>query len=83
MSNIINLKNLTSQISKIAPRKNLPGGGRKVGTGKFLEPTSVVRIPSSQKPIIQAFLTAKLAINLDAVTEFEIWGVVTGSFRRF
>ena len=75
MSNIINLKNLTSQISKIAPRKNLPGGGRKVGTGKFLEPTSVVRIPSSQKPVIQAFLTAyqqkKLAVNLDAVTEFE------------
>jgi DNA polymerase V len=64
-----------SEISKIAPRKNQPGGGRKVGTGKFREPTSVVRIPASQEPVIKDFLAAyqrkRLATTLDAITEFE------------
>lgn len=38
------------------PRKNKPGAGRKVGTGKFQEPTMAIRIPSSQKPVIVDFL---------------------------
>jgi DNA polymerase V len=39
-------------------RKNSPGAGRKVGTGKFGEPTSVLRIPESQKGIIVDYLEA-------------------------
>jgi DNA polymerase V len=43
--------------------KPTPGGkrlnaGRKVGTGKFGEPTTVLRIPISQKPVIIDFLAA-------------------------
>ncbi|MDG1074048.1 MAG: translesion error-prone DNA polymerase V autoproteolytic subunit [Methylophilaceae bacterium] len=34
------------------------GAGRKVGTGKFGEPTEVLRIPSSQKAVISDFLAA-------------------------
>lgn len=65
-----------SSISKVAPRKNQPGGGRKVGTGKFREPTSVLRVPSSQTPVIKDFLAAyqrkRLTSDLDAVTEIEL-----------
>jgi DNA polymerase V len=32
--------------------------GRKTGTGKFGEPTAVVRVPASQKPLIADFLAA-------------------------
>ncbi|MES2014056.1 MAG: translesion error-prone DNA polymerase V autoproteolytic subunit [Pseudomonadota bacterium] len=70
----MNSENLN--ISKIAPRKNLPGAGRKVGTGKFREPTSVLRIPTSQAPVIKDFLAAyqrkRLTSDLDAVTEIEL-----------
>lgn len=52
------------------------GAGRKVGTGKFREPTSVVRIPTSQEPVIRDFLAAyqkkRLNMDMDAVTEFEL-----------
>ncbi len=34
------------------------GAGCKVGTGKFGEPTEVLRIPSSQKAVISDFLVA-------------------------
>ena len=55
-------------------RKNKPGAGRKVGTGKFKEPTTVMRIPTTQEPVIHDFLAAyqrkKLSDNLDVVTEF-------------
>ncbi len=65
-----------SKVSKIAPRKNQPGAGRKVGTGKFGEPTSVLRIPSSQAPVIKDFLAVyqrkRLAADLDVITEFEL-----------
>lgn len=65
-----------SKISKIAPRKNRPGAGRKVGTGKFREATSVVRIPASQEPVIKDFLAAyqrkRLTSDLDALSEFEL-----------
>ncbi len=52
------------------------GAGRKVGSGKFGEPTSVVRIPTSQEPVIKDFLAAyqkkRMSTDLDAVTEFEL-----------
>ena len=52
------------------------GAGRKVGTGKFGEETSVLRIPSSQAPIIKDFLAAyqrkRLTSDLDAVSEIEL-----------
>lgn len=51
-------KNDEEKVSKIAPRQNRAGGGRKVGTGKFGEPTLVVRVPESQAPVIKDFLTA-------------------------
>lgn len=48
------------------------GAGRRVGSGKFREPTSVVRIPASQEPVIKDFLAAyqkkRLNTNLDSVT---------------
>jgi len=51
------------------------GAGRKVGTGKFGEATTVVRIPESQAPVIQDFLAAyqrkRLKVDIDAVVEFE------------
>jgi DNA polymerase V len=51
------------------------GAGRKVGTGKFREPTSVVRIPASQEPVIKDFLAAyqrkRLKTDIDEVGEFE------------
>jgi DNA polymerase V len=56
-------------------RKNKPGQGRKVGTGKFKEPTTIVRIPETQVHVIKDFLAAyqrkKLVENLDVVTKFE------------
>jgi DNA polymerase V len=52
------------------------GAGRRVGSGKFREPTSVVRIPTSQEPVIKDFLTAyqkkRLNTDLNAVSEFEL-----------
>ena len=52
------------------------GAGRKAGSGKFQEATSVVRIPTSQEPVIKDFLAAyqrkKLSTDLDVVTEFEL-----------
>lgn len=54
--------------------------GRRVGTGKFKEPTTVVRIPESQKAAVTNFLetyTRKqqqglFKLNLDQVEEFEL-----------
>lgn len=72
-------KNDEAQVNKIAPRQNRAGAGRKVGTGKFGEPTMVVRVPESQVAIIKDFLVAyqrkKLAPDLpvlDAITEFAL-----------
>lgn len=52
------------------------GAGRKPGTGKFGEPTAVLRVPVSQKAQIKDFLSAyrqkKLHADLDAVAEFEL-----------
>jgi len=52
------------------------GAGRRIGSGKFREPTSVVRIPTSQEPVIKDFLAAyqkkRLSIDLDVVNGFEL-----------
>jgi DNA polymerase V len=73
------------EIESNFPRKNRPGGGRKVGTGKFHEATSVVRIPVSQEPMIKDFLAAyqrkKLTADLDAIDEFEIPALHTQSIK--
>ena len=65
-----------SNVSKIALRKNKPGAGRKVGSGKFGENTSVLRVPNSQAPVIKDFLAAyqrkKLSHHLDIVSDFEL-----------
>lgn len=53
--------------------KRAPGAGRKVGTGKFGEPTSVLRVPTSQTAVIKDFLSAyqhkRLSHDVDAVAE--------------
>ena len=58
------------------------GAGRKIGTGKFGESTTVVRIPESQAPVIKDFLAAyqrkKVKADIDAVTEFE-WPALYGT----
>lgn len=59
------------------------GAGRKAGTGKFREPTSVLRIPESQTSVIKDFLSAYSPIEIKEGISFEVWGVVIGSFRRF
>jgi len=60
-----------TNVSKISPRKNQPGAGRKVGSGKFGEPTAVLRVPTSQSPVIKDFLAAyqrkKLMVDIDAI----------------
>ena len=65
-----------TNVSKIAPRKNQPGAGRKVGSGKFGEPTAVLRVPTSQSPVIKDFLAAyqrkKLMVDIDAISAFEL-----------
>ena len=51
-----------------------PNAGRKSGTGKFGEPTSVVRVPESQKPVIVDFLAAYQRKQLlDDAIEFSSW----------
>lgn len=54
------------------------GSGRKHGTGTYMEATSVIRVPDSQKPVIASFLEAyakkqrlrQMEGNLDIVGEF-------------
>jgi DNA polymerase V len=68
------MKNISDK--KIGGKRQ--GAGRKVGTGKFQEATTVLRIPVSQKPAISDFLEAykrkqidaDLKHNLDAVDTF-------------
>lgn len=65
-----------SKNSDLTTRKNLPGQGRKPGTGIFGESTVALRIPSSQEPVIKDFLVAyrrkKLSSDLDMVSNFEL-----------
>ncbi|MDO9233597.1 MAG: S24 family peptidase [Methylotenera sp.] len=56
------------------PKRNIKKVlGRRIGTGKFKESTSVLRVPDSQKPIILSFLDAyekKLKSNTDLDESF-------------
>ncbi len=51
-----------------------PGAGRKVGTGKFGEPTSALRVPESQKGIINDYLEIvrlkKKQLPIEGLPEF-------------
>ncbi len=48
--------------------------GRKTGTGKFGEPTAVMRVPESQKPVIADFLAAyQRKQQLEDAIEFSSW----------
>ena len=54
------------------------GSGRKTGTGKFQEPTKVIRVPTSQEPVIADFLkayarkqqTQDYKVDIDPVGDF-------------
>lgn len=52
------------------------GAGRKPGTGLYKEPTTVMRVPSSQKVVIRDFLSAyakkQAAQGLDGIKEFAL-----------
>ena len=70
---------MDKQITQI--QVNLRGGkresaGRKLGTGKFREATTVLRMPSSQLPVVKDFLAAyqrkKLSADLDVVGEIAL-----------
>jgi len=61
------------------------GAGRKAGTGKFREPTSVIRIPESQAPVIKDFLASyqrkRLRNSFDAVSDFELPPVILSTIE--
>jgi DNA polymerase V len=69
MSNIQNKKSIGKQGGM------REGAGRKVGTGKFGEPTFVLRVPISQSAKIKDFLSAyqqkRMKVDMDSVGEFE------------
>ena len=50
--------------------------GRKLGTGKFKEATTVIRMPASQLPVVKDFLAAyqrkKLSADLDVVGDIAL-----------
>lgn len=52
------------------------GAGRKLGSGKFAEATTVVRLPASQVPVVKDFLAAyqrkKLLSDLDVVGDMSL-----------
>ena len=48
---------MTNTLIKINGGKRL-GAGRKAGTGKYKEVTTVVRLPASQLPVVKDFLAA-------------------------
>ncbi|WP_036302103.1 LexA family protein [Methylotenera sp. L2L1] len=72
-----------SKIHKAGGKRE--GAGRKIGSGKFREQTSVLRIPTSQAPVIKDFLAAyqrkKMTTDLDVVTEFELPALATQSIE--
>lgn len=51
------------------------GAGRRIGTGKFGESTTVLRVPVSQSAKIKDFLSAyqqkRMKVDIDSVGEFE------------
>ena len=65
-------------------RKNGHGGarqgaGRKVGSGRFKEPTKVMRVPESKVPEIKAWLAQKIE-QTELKTDHPILDVFTPSF---
>lgn len=74
------MDNVTNEASTKKLGGKRDGAGRKVGTGNFLEPTTVIRVPVSQKPVLADFLTAYarkqkqglFKLNLDSVSEFDL-----------
>lgn len=69
---------MNSKLNNTSGKRGGPreGSGRKVGTGKFGEPTIVVRVPQTQETVIKDFLSAyrhkKLTADLDGISEFEL-----------
>jgi DNA polymerase V len=69
MTNVTDIQSLLNQ-----PR------GRKVGSGKYKESTTVMRVPESQKATVEDFLEVYarkqeqglFKLNLDVVSEFEL-----------
>ena len=55
-------------------RKNKHDAGRKVGAGKFVEPTIAIPIPASQEHIIKNFVFAYIRkrpqFNMDSINKF-------------
>jgi DNA polymerase V len=72
------ITDLNQSVSALASKRGgvREGAGRRVGSGKFGEATSVLRVPTSQTPVIKDFLAAyqrkRMGVDLDAVTEFEL-----------
>ena len=56
------------------------GAGRKTGSGTYLEPTTVLRVPISQKPVVASYLDAyakkqklqKLKVDLVSLGDIEV-----------
>ena len=65
---------MSKEIDNIKPPRGgvRNGAGRKAGTGKFQEPTEVIRIPSSQKPVIADYLDAYSRKQTNATTKRDI-----------
>ena len=70
------MKNVTTNKSSVS----VIGRGRRVGSGKFKEPTTVMRIPQSQKPVVINLLEVYqqkqqqglFKLNLDEVNDFAL-----------
>lgn len=75
MNNVTSNKTPTSVIVR----------GRRVGSGKFKEPTTVIRIPASQKPVVVNLLEVYqqkqqqglFKLNLDEVGDFTLPALVS------
>jgi DNA polymerase V len=70
------MKNVTTNKASVS----VMGRGRRVGSGKFKEPTTVMRIPQSQKPVVVNLLEVYqqkqqqglFKLNLDEVNDFAL-----------
>ncbi len=70
---------LNKPVDKVLGGKR-PGAGRKTGSGTYQEPTTVMRVPLSQKATVTHLLTAyaekqrrtQLKQNLDSLKEFDL-----------
>lgn len=70
------MKNVTTNKASVS----IMGRGRRVGSGKFKEPATVMRIPQSQKPVVVNLLEVYqqkqqqglFKLNLDEVNDFSL-----------